>query len=178
MEADADLTAFLDELTQAFTAIHDGAAPVAECMVQDLLTLGYYLLGADAYGKRTEQALLSEMITYFRPAQPSMPYEYNLSVSDSFLEAELGKRASEASGALNESVIRHLATLRTLEVWTEKNGLENAKAHHFIAQFQALLTRLVSQDGQFSDAESTFLKLFDTYFARYGSAAPPASAAF
>lgn len=174
MRADPELVQFLDDFSRAYATIYDRPLPINESIVQDLLTLAHYLLTADAYGKRTEKAFIAEMITHFRLLQPNMPYEYNLSVTDGFLQSELAKLAAEPAESLNEDTIRRLNGIRALEAWAQTYGKEDKMAHQFIEVFQALLIRLVSRDGQFSDAESTFLKQFDTYFARYARLAPAA----
>lgn len=175
MVADPELSDFLEGFERRLSGMYEPWAQSAtvegrpasgrECLHADILTLGCRLLGADTYGQRTERAFLSEMLTLLKPLQPSMPYDYNLTLTDALLEKELGKSCENATPA--DELTSRLWCLQMFEAWVASHGEANADVADFVQDFQSLLTRLVSRDGQFSKGEESFLSAFDAYFARY-----------
>lgn len=179
MDADPKLVAFVHDFTAVVTPMYaawEGSPAesevrpdsVAECLSHDILLLGQRILGLDAFGKKAEMALVSELLTLIKPQQGQMPFEYNLSLTDGMLNAEMEKRAANSDQSAKE-VMASLWSIKMFEAWVARNGGMDEKASGFVALFQELLTQLVFRDGQLSPEEVALLKPFDDYFSRYVS---------
>jgi hypothetical protein len=179
MDADPKLVAFVHDFTAIVKPMYEAweGSPVesatrpdsvAECLSHDILLLGQRILGLDAFGKKAEMALVSELLTLIKPHQGHMPYEYNLSVTDGILKTEMEKWPANSDQSAKE-VMASLWSIKMFEAWVARNGGMDEKATDFVTMFQELLTQLVFRDGQLSPEEVALLKPFDDYFSRYVS---------